>query len=152
WWTRAGDNYDRATAMLPALFESRMEELGLDFSVVFPTVLGVLVEPDEELRRALCRGMNVMRAELFAPHAAVPTCAAVIAAQPPEEAIEELEYAVLTLGLKVVTLPSYVTRPIGSLASNASETMDVPMFDGNGTWLDNMVIDSPYDYDPLWAR
>ena len=46
------------------------DELGLDFSVIYP-IWGLMVGNvgDEEIRRAACRAMNVYSAEVFAPYA-----------------------------------------------------------------------------------
>jgi hypothetical protein len=44
-----------------------MEELGLDVSVVYPTLgLITILIGDEEVRRAACRGLNRMKADIFA--------------------------------------------------------------------------------------
>src|ERR1700730_331322 len=60
----------------------------------------------------------------------------------PEEAIDQLEYVVRTLGLKVVMMTSLIRRPIESRNPN-------PRY---REWLDMLAIDSAYDYDPVWAK
>src|SRR3569833_1937925 len=37
WWITTADTLDFASAMLPGLFVERMGELGIDYSVVYPT-------------------------------------------------------------------------------------------------------------------
>ena len=88
----------------------------------------------------MCRALNTYQAELLAPHAAHLTPAAVIPMHTPTEAIEELDYAVNTLGMKATQMASYVQRR--SAAGS----------DGPPMWWDNLCIDSAYDYDPVWAR
>jgi hypothetical protein len=64
----------------------------------------------------------------------------------PQEAIEELEYVVNTLGFKAVLLASQVRRPIKAIAKAAPELSRAAF------WLDTFGIDSEYDYDPVWAK
>jgi len=50
---------DMATAFLPRLLNKRMDEMGLDFAVLYPTQTLLLSEfPDDELRRVACRASN----------------------------------------------------------------------------------------------
>ena len=136
WWTAASSARDRATAFLPNLLHDRMDEIGLDFSVVYSSVgLVCFSHPDDELRRGSCRALNTYLAELCDGLGDRITPAAVIPAHTPEEAIAELEHAVLTLGLKAAVLNDVVRRP-GDPAP----------------WIDVLAIDSPYDYSPLWQR
>ena len=37
-WVNTGNTVDRATASLPRLLYSRMDELGMDFTVLYPTL------------------------------------------------------------------------------------------------------------------
>src|SRR5712692_1223464 len=61
WWAAPTRNTrDRATAMLPKLLYERLPELGIDFSVLYPTAgLGVPFHPNDEMRRATCRAFNM---------------------------------------------------------------------------------------------
>ena len=148
WWTRPMRNTeDRAAASFPRYLRSRMDELGCDISVVYPsTGVGFLQLRDAELRRAGCRALNRYHRDAFEgctdrliPVAAIPT-------QTPEEAVEELDYAVLELGFKAVMIPSYLPRPVPGFEDADEDTR---------RWafaLDTYGIDSPYDYDPLWQR
>lgn len=148
WWTRPMRNArDRAAASFPRYLRSRMDELGCDVSIVYPsTGLGFLQLRSEELRRGGCRALNRYHADAFEdcrdrliPVAAVP-------ANTPEEAIEELEYAVRELGFRAVMIPSYIPRPIEALA-NAGDPAAPWAFR-----LDTYGIDSAHDYDPFWQR
>jgi hypothetical protein len=66
-WSSPSENVrDRATAMLPRLMYERLDELGIDFSVVYPTAgLSFHRMQDTRLRRAICRSYNVFTAEQF---------------------------------------------------------------------------------------
>lgn len=145
WWAFPTKNTrDRATALAPALLYERMEELGLDFTVLYPTTgLGIAAIGDDERRRATCRAFNLYAAENFGKFADRMTPAAVIPMHTPEEAIAELEHAVGKLGLKVIVMGSLMRRAIrardGSVKSRSS-------------WYDVIGLDSEYDYDPVWAK
>jgi hypothetical protein len=68
WWAvPARNTRDLATALLPKLFYERMDEMGLDVSVVYPTasLLGVQIS-DEEVRRAAARAINKLKVDMFA--------------------------------------------------------------------------------------
>src|SRR5579864_4481531 len=57
---------DRATAMFPGLLYERLDELGLDFAVIYPTNgLRVPRVGDGERRRAACHAYNIVTAEYF---------------------------------------------------------------------------------------
>jgi len=147
-WTLPTENtLDRATAMLPGLFRERMDDFGLDFSVVYSTMaLGTTRIADEELRRATCRALNTMFADLFRDQADRMAPVAAIPANTPEEAIAELDYAVGELGLKAAMIASNVRRPIEAVADSH------PEFGRFASWMDTLCMESPFDYDPLWAR
>ena len=85
---RPGDR-DAAAAMY-----ERLDDLGIDFSVVYPTAgLGYHRMPDTRLRRAICRAYNVFAADQFRGLGDRIIPAAIIPMYTPEEAIEELEFA-----------------------------------------------------------
>jgi predicted TIM-barrel fold metal-dependent hydrolase len=148
WWGfPARNTYDRATAMFPKLLHERLPELGIDFAVVYPTSgLGFPHIGDDEVRLATCRAFNRYHAEIFARYGDRITPAAVIPMHTPAEAIDELEYAVKGLGLKVVMLAGFVRRPIPAAAR---QSPDAARF---AFWLDFFGLDSEYDYDPVWAK
>ena len=58
WWAvPARNTLDFATASMPTLMAERMDELGLDFSVIYPSMgLPILDIPDDRLRRASLPG------------------------------------------------------------------------------------------------
>lgn len=146
WWSFPAKNtLDRATVSLPRLLRSRMDELGIDFSVLYPTVaMGFAAIADEELRRAACRAYNTYAAELFRDCADRMTPAAVIPMVTPQEAIEEMEFAVKQLGLKAVMI-GIVRRPIPALAKERPDLAHLAFR------LDTLAFESAHDYDPLWA-
>ena len=50
---------DRMTVMLPELLYRRLDEIGIDFALLYPTSgLSVLSNPDDELRQAAARALN----------------------------------------------------------------------------------------------
>ena len=151
WWPVPTENtLDRATTALPGLLHDRMEEIGLDFSIVYPGQgLLVITLPgmdDEELRRTAARAFNLYNAEMFGPYADRLTPAAVIPMHTPDEAIEELEYAIGVLGLKAAVFAGDVLRPVPLVAREHPELGRYALYQ------DCFGIDSPYDYDPVWAK
>jgi predicted TIM-barrel fold metal-dependent hydrolase len=143
-WFWTADALDRATAMLPTLFHERMDELGLDFSLVYPSVgLGLQMHPDDDLRPVLCRALNTYLAETHAGLTDRIMPVAIIPMHDPQEAIDELEHAVQVLGLRAVVLPSFVRRPLPGVPPEYAE---------HAVRLDTYGIDSDHDYDPVWAR
>ncbi len=148
WWALPAKNtLDRATAMLPKLLYERLDEMGLDVTILYPT-FGLLAPhlDDEEIRRAACRAFNTYHADIFRDYSDRLIPVAVIPMHTPQEALEELDYAVKTLGMKAVMLAGHVVRPIPHVARTAPE---VARF---AYWLDTFCLDSEYDYDPVWAK
>jgi predicted TIM-barrel fold metal-dependent hydrolase len=137
WVWPTGNTLDRATASLPSLYAQRLDELGVDFAIVYPSE--GLFPPqldDETLRLAGCRAYNHYIADAYRPHADRMTPAAVIPCHTPQEAVDELHHAVRVLGFKVVVLRSFVRRPAR---------------DGSGRdRLDFLALGSDHDYDPVW--
>jgi predicted TIM-barrel fold metal-dependent hydrolase len=147
WPVPTRNTLDRATEMLPRLLYERLDEFGIDFTVLYPTSgLGVAFHHDDETRRATCRAFNTFVADYFHEFSDRMTPAAVIPMHTPEEAISELEYVVKKLGLKVVMMASMVRRPIPAIAEKMPGAMS------HALWLDMLGLDSEYDYDPLWAK
>ena len=114
WWSApARQTIDLATALFPALLYERLDEIGIDFGVVYPSLgLVFLHAADEAFRRGACRALNRCNAETFAPLADRLTPVAAIPMHTPEEAVAELEYAVTHLGFKAVLCAGYVQRPV----------------------------------------
>jgi len=147
WGLPTKNTLDRATAMLPRLFRARMDDFGLDFSIVYSTLaLVILREENEELRRATCRALNAMFADIFSDQRDRMAPVAVIPSYTPGEAVAELEHAVRTLGFKAVMVNTNVRRPIPEVADRAPELAPY------AGWMDTLCMESPYDYDPVWAK
>lgn len=147
WASPTRNTLDRATALMPRLLRARMDDFGLDFTIVYSTIaLGLTREEDEEIRRVSCRAINLMFSELYREQADRMAPVAAIPAHTPQEAIEELEYAVKTLGLKAAMIASNVRRTIPIVEEKA------PELGRFASWMDTLCMESPYDYDPLWAK
>jgi predicted TIM-barrel fold metal-dependent hydrolase len=148
WWgSPARNTRDLATAMFPGLLYERLDELGIDVSVVYPSVgLAFLHLWEEAERRGACRALNRANAATFADYADRLVPVAAIPMHTPDEAIAELEHAVGTLGFKAVLLAGYVQRPVRTVVDAHPDL--APWL----TWLDMYGIDSAYDYDPVWQK
>jgi predicted TIM-barrel fold metal-dependent hydrolase len=141
-WNRQAENtLDRATAMMPKMLYERLDEIGTDFAVIYPTAgLRLPRIKDEETRRAVIRAYNIVSAEYFRGFEDRMTPAAIIPMHTPEEAIAELEFAVKQLGAKVGMFGSGMARKVAAPDG------------GESVWYDVLAIDSLYDYDPVWAK
>ena len=147
WGLPTKNTRDRATAIMPQLLYERMDELGFDFSVMYPTVgLGLHTIADDKTRRVTCRAFNTFSADYFRDFSDRMTPAAVIPMHTPEEAIQELEHVKHQLGLKVVMLGSMIRRQIPAIAEEHPKAASI------ATWYDVLGLDSEYDYDPVWAK
>jgi predicted TIM-barrel fold metal-dependent hydrolase len=149
WWgyPSAAHTRDRAMSMFPKYFAARMEECGIDFAHMLTTAgLATLYIRDDELRQAGCRALNTMFADMFADvkHKIRPV--AVIPTYTPEEAIRELEYAVLELGHKAVMVGTEIRKPYPEVFKEA------PQFGQFAERWQSIAIDPPQDYDPFWQR
>src|SRR5437867_4769962 len=146
-WSSPSENVlDRATAMLPRLMYERLDDLGIDFCVVYPTAgLSYHRMQDTRLRRAICRAYNVFAADQFRGLEDRIIPAAIIPMYTPEEAIEELEFSVRQLGYKVAMVGGLMRRPVPALAEEHPEASRFV------EWYDVIGIDSDHDYDPVWA-
>ncbi|HEV8299220.1 MAG TPA: amidohydrolase family protein [Acidimicrobiales bacterium] len=151
WWPVPTENtVDRATTVLPGLLYERMEEIGIDFGIVYPGQgLLVITLPgmaDDELRRTAARAFNLYNATVFREYADRLTPTAVIPMHTPEEAITELDFAIGELGLKAAVFAGDVLRPVPAVAREHPELAHLALYQ------DCFGIDSPYDYDPVWAK
>jgi predicted TIM-barrel fold metal-dependent hydrolase len=142
---------DIAACMAPAMFRKHMDETGIDFALIYPT-LGVpyVRFAPPELRSAVCRAINRFYADNFRDQADRITPAAMIPMTTPEQAIAELDYAINELKLKTVVIDCAVPRPIEALAGVRDNIP--PNLARVMTWLDTFGVDSERDYDPFWAR
>ncbi|HSO75523.1 MAG TPA: amidohydrolase family protein, partial [Blastocatellia bacterium] len=117
-----------------------------DFALIYPsfglTINGIALD---DLHRAAVRAYNMMTADMFAPFAARFAPVAILPARTPDQAIEELEYAVKQRGYKAIMLRGNQERAI----PGAAEGIDPQ----KAAWYcDTIALDSPYDYDPFWQR
>src|SRR5919109_1560840 len=146
WWGVTSNTLDKATALLPALLNERLPELGIDFALIYPSFgLSINGIAQDDLHRAAVRAYNMMTADMFAPFAERFAPVAIIPTQTPDEALEELEYAVKQRGFKAIMLRGNQERPIPS----AVEGIDRQ----KAAWYcDTIALDSPYNYEPLWQR
>ncbi|HEX6078893.1 MAG TPA: amidohydrolase family protein [Methylomirabilota bacterium] len=147
WSSPCENTLDRATAMLPRLLHERLPDLGIDFSVVYPTAgLSYHRMQDTRLRRAICRAYNVFAADQFRGLEDRVIPAAIIPMYTPEEAIEEIEFAATQLGYRVIMVGGMMRRPVPALAEERPDAA------GLVEWYDVIGIDSPHDYDPVWRK
>src|SRR5438034_2367330 len=146
-WNRQAENtLDRATAMMPKMLYDRLDEIGLDFAVVYPTAgLRLPRIKDDETRRAVIRGYNIVSAEYFSGLEDRLTPAAIIPMHHPEEAIAELEFVTRQLGSKVGMFGSGMSRPVPAAANDPESQRFAVSYDV-------LAIDSQYDYDPVWQK
>jgi predicted TIM-barrel fold metal-dependent hydrolase len=131
---------DRMTATLPRLLHARLDSLGIDFAVVYPSAgLTLMGTSDDELRQVACRSLNLYYAQSFVGLRDRLEPVAVVPMFSPGEAIAELNHAVGELGLKAVVMSGVVPRE--------------QLGDGTPTpWIDTLGHASAYDYDPVWQR
>jgi predicted TIM-barrel fold metal-dependent hydrolase len=146
WWGVTTNTLDKASALLPALLNERLPELGIDFAIIYPsfglTINGIA---DRDLQRAAARAYNNMTADMFAPYRERFAPVAILPAQTPDEAIEELEYAVGEKGYRAIMLRGNQERVIPAAAAGIDPR--------RAAWYcDNIALDSPYDYEPFWRR
>jgi predicted TIM-barrel fold metal-dependent hydrolase len=134
WWGLPSGPHtaDRAMSMLPQYFATRMDECGIDFAHMLPTE-GLVVQniPDDEVRTVAARAMNTMYRDLFRDVQTRLRPVAVIPTRTPEEAIRELDHAVLELGFKAVMIGTEIRSDL--------------------QWQ-SIAMNPPYDYDPFWQR
>jgi predicted TIM-barrel fold metal-dependent hydrolase len=149
WWGLSTNALDRATVMLPALLAERMDEIGIDHEVLYPTIaFGTGQIHDAEIRNGVVRGTNDFYAEVFGPYKDRITVPGIVTMETPEEAVDHLRYC-RDLGFKAALIPHGVVRMLEEPAANHQ---DGYMRTFNHTvWFDTYGIDSPYDYDPVWA-
>jgi hypothetical protein len=147
WGRQTTNTRDRATAMMPRMLYDRLDELGLDFAVIYPTAgLGIARIDDDETRRAVVRGFNIVTADYFREFSDRMAPAAVIPMHTPEEAIEELEFVTRELGAKVGMFASAIRRQLP-----AAKGLD-PEIARFAVHYDQIGLDSDYDYDPVWQN
>lgn len=153
WWALPTKNtLDLATVSLPRLLHERLEESGTDYAVLFPNVSTFATHVGkQDLRRVLVRAVNHYHADVYRPYADRLTPVAAIPLHTPEEGVEELEFAVNQLGLKVALIPGNLRRPIREIADKYPSRHH-PDVARHANWLDTFGVDSEHNYDPFWAK
>jgi predicted TIM-barrel fold metal-dependent hydrolase len=147
WGSPSANVVDRATAMLPKMLYERLDDLGIDFCVVYPTAgLSFHRMQDTRLRRAICRAYNVFTAEQFKGLSDRVIPASIIPMYTPEEAIEELEFTTKQLGYKVAMVGGLMRRKVRALEEENPQASSVV------DWYDVVGLDSDHDYDPVWQK
>src|SRR4029079_9537210 len=102
WWGWQTENtLDRATAHLPDLLYGRLDEFGIDVTILYPSMtLSYLEIHDDDLAALRCRAANRYLASLFAGKEDRCIVGALVPMTDPKMACAELEYAVRELGFK----------------------------------------------------
>ena len=141
WWPSPTDAEYQATVMIPSLLAERLEEIGIDFSVLYASLgLALVTLPDPDVRLPAVRALNDLLADLCKSSSYRLTPAAVIPMHTPEEAIAELRRARRELGLRAAMIPPGVARPLAAY----------PELFPRLCHPDRFGIDSAHDYDPVW--
>ncbi|HET6952279.1 MAG TPA: amidohydrolase family protein [Acidimicrobiales bacterium] len=153
WHVPASTEY-YATVTSPKRYHDRLEEAGIDFGVLYPTMgIALLQLLDDEQRVTLCRLYNELMAEQYRPYNDRFTVAALIPMNTPAEALSALEHA-SSLGAKVGLIASHVHRSLPGAALTSDDPFGdvrVPEWETRG-WVDTFGIDSEHDYDPVWEK
>jgi predicted TIM-barrel fold metal-dependent hydrolase len=140
WALPERNTLDRMTVTLPELLYRRLDEIGLDYVLLYPSSgLAVMGIVDDEVRRAAARALNRYYAQEYAGYRDRLEPVAVIPTFTPEEARAELDHAVGELGLKAVVMSGVIPRTRARDGSAAA-------------WTDTLGFESLYDYDPVWAK
>lgn len=137
WWTYQTENsLDRASATLPRLMYDRLPELGIDYSIAYPSYfIQFPVADDEDFRRAGCRAVNSYLADTYADLYDRMRPAAVIPMHTPEEGLDELRFAHEQLGHTVVVMQGVVLRKLPG---------------SDRRWVDGLGHESQHNYDLVW--
>ncbi len=143
WWgVPARNTLDRATAMLPGLLHERLDQLGIDVALLYPTYgLTVTAFADDELRQAMARAFNIYMARAHEDYGDRLVPVASIPMFTPDEAIAELDHAVGELGLKAIMMAGVIPRPLPGAEGHRS-----------ARFVNGVGHDSEFDYDPVWRR
>ncbi len=143
WWGLPSRNtLDRATALFPRLLYDRLDEIGIDFAVLYPTYgLACMGLEDQELRLGAVRAFNLYYHQAFEPYRDRLMPVAIIPMFTPDEAIAELDFAVGELGMRPAMLTGLVARPVDPAISHR-----------HARRIDTLAMDSAHDYDPVWQR
>ncbi len=156
WWLSPTDTYDRATIMMPALLKSRMDELGIDYAMMYPSIgLNIHRTPGEDMRKAVVRAFNIMTRDTFEGHGDRFGAVGVIAPITPQEAIDEARFLRNELGLKAIMTVGAFPRVVPAFADKSGEEASVNSAyymrpEHRPYYIEALGLDNQYDYDPLW--
>jgi predicted TIM-barrel fold metal-dependent hydrolase len=144
-WSGVPENaLDQATSLLPALLYRRLDELGIDVSVIYPSFGLLFVSVDDaDIRRGACRALNRFNAEVYRPFADRLVSVAAVPMHTPDEAVDELHHA-HQLGFKAVVMPGWVQRPVQAVTDSWPDVAPWAL------WIDTFGVDSEHDYDLVW--
>jgi predicted TIM-barrel fold metal-dependent hydrolase len=147
WGFSTRNTLDRATSHLPGLLAERLDEMGIDVSLLYGS-LGIHLPriEDTELRQISCRAYNTYAMEETSAYRDRLIPVATIPMDTPDEALAALEHAVGDLGYRAVVFQQYASRPIPMFAR------EHPELGGFAARPDYYGLDSAYDYDPVWAK
>src|SRR5262249_53515335 len=99
WWALPADAVNLATVTAPKLYRRRLDDFGIDFSVVYPSLgLGFVHVGRDDIRVPACMAYNRYVADAFSEVADRITPAAIVPMHTPEEAIAVLDDAIEVLG------------------------------------------------------
>tara|TARA_R110002049_G_scaffold308150_1_gene511124 strand:+ start:25897 stop:27279 length:1383 start_codon:yes stop_codon:yes gene_type:complete len=137
WSIPEANTLDRMTVTLPQLTYERLPEMGVDFALLYPSFgLTVLGYQHRELRRVVTRALNTYYASSYKGLRDRLEPVALIPLNNVDDAVEELDYAVGTLGLKAIVSAGVIHRED----------------DDGRKWIDTVGLDSEYDYEPFWGK
>jgi len=148
WWgVPSANTIDRAMAVIPEVMYERLDEAGVDVSVLYPTLgLFAMAIGNDELRQVGCRAFNTYYHRVYGEFGERLIPNAIIPMHTPEEALAELDHAVGELGFRSVLMAGHVRRPIPAAVEHD------PRAGRYALWFDNLAVDSEHDYDPVWQR
>ena len=146
WWGWPTDARDRATAHLPRLLHERLDEMGIDFTILYPSMaLGLLEIPDADVAASVAKAVNRWIGRLYAPYADRMAVGAIVPMHDPDHAVAVLRHAVGELGFKAIVMTGHARRFLDAGAGDGTGASPRPYR------LDTFGIDSDHDYDPFWA-
>ena len=155
YWFGPGNTLDRATSMIPKLMYERLPDFGIDFAIVYPTLgLGGFQGANRvqgagltsDLRRCCVRAYNIMAADMFRAYADRMTPAAIIPTVTPAGGRRRSRIR------RQDAWPESWHAARRHSASNSGRRGLAAGPSRRRHYFDNLALDSPYDYDPLWAK
>ncbi|MSQ26191.1 MAG: amidohydrolase [Dehalococcoidia bacterium] len=155
WWSQPVNADDRAAVSLPKLLAQRLDDLGVDFTVLYPShqhvvpglsaTVGGMGAIDKDIARAVYRGYNRYVADITREYSDRMTPVAKVRMGTPQDAAADLTHAVQELGLKAAAMYTVnITRPI---AKTARENPEAARY---AQRAELFGMDTEYNYDTLW--